>query len=69
MTASSSPRLASTSGNTEGGVPKVTWVSPATTDCIAGLPPLNGTCTISTCASLEKSTADKCGAEPLPEEA
>ena len=42
-------------------------MSPASTDCTAGAPPLNGTCTMSTLARRRNSTAARCGAEPLPE--
>ena len=67
VTASARSRPAWTSGSTEGGVAKASCVSPASTDCTAGAPPLNGTWTISTPASRRNSTAARCGAEPLPE--
>jgi hypothetical protein len=60
---------ACTSGRTEGGVANESCVSPASTDCTAGAPPLNGTCTMSIPARRTNSTAARCGAEPLPEEA
>ena len=54
-------------GSTEGGVAKVSCVSPATTETTAGEPPLNGTCTIFTPVTWLKYAAPKCGAEPTPE--
>ena len=69
VTASARSRPACTSGSTEGGVANESCVSPASTDCTAGAPPLYGTCTISTPARRWNSTAARCGAEPLPDEA
>src|SRR5207237_10507704 len=69
VTASAFKRPACTSGSTEGGVANESCVSPASTDCTAGAPPLYGTWTISTPARRWKSTAASCGTEPLPEEA
>src|SRR5262245_39038339 len=65
--ASARRRPACTSGSTEGGVANASCVSPASTDCTDGAPPLYGTCTISTPARRMNSTAERCGAEPLPE--
>ena len=54
-------------GSTVGEVPKVSCVSPAITDWIAGAPPRYGTCVICVPVSWVKSAAPRCGAEPLPE--
>ena len=67
VTARARRRPAFTIGITEGGVAKDSCVSPATTEVMAGAPPLNGTCTILTPASWPKSAAPKCGAEPMPD--
>ena len=48
VTASGRSRPPFTMPSTEGGVAKVTCVSPETTDTTAGEPPLKGTCTIFT---------------------
>ena len=69
VTASARSLPAWTSGSTEGGVANESCVSPASTDCTAGAPPLKGTCTMSTAARRWNSTAARCGAEPLPDEA
>ena len=66
LTASARRRPACTIGSTDGGVPKVTWVSPATTDWIAGPPPRNGIDVICTFATCRNSAPPRCGAEPLP---
>ena len=57
-----------TCGSTEGGVAKESWMSPASSACTEGAPPLKGTCTMSTPATRMNSTPARCGAEPLPEE-
>ena len=67
LTAKPFKRPAWIMGKTEGGVPKVTWVSPAITDWMAGAPPRNGMCTMSTPVNWVNKAAPKCGAEPLPE--
>ena len=67
VTASARRRPAFTIGSTEGGVAKVSCVSPATTETSAGAPPLNGTCTISTPVAWLNSAPPKCGADPTPE--
>ena len=67
VTASPRKRPAFTISSTDGGVANVTCVSPATTDCTAGAPPLNGTWNICTPATCENSAAPRCGAEPMPE--
>ena len=67
VTANPFRRPACTIGNTDGGVPNVSWVSPATTDWIAGAPPLKGICCILTLAIWLNNAAPRWGAEPLPE--
>ena len=47
LTAIARKRPPLTCGSTDGDVPNVNCVSPASTDWIAGAPPLYGTCVIS----------------------
>src|SRR5688500_19848263 len=67
VTARARRRLALTMPRTEGGVANEICVSPATTEVIAGEPPLNGTCTLWILATWLKCAAPKCGADPTPD--
>ena len=51
---------------TVGGVANITWVSPASSDCAAGPPPLNCIEVNFTPATVSNATAASCGAEPYP---
>jgi hypothetical protein len=68
-TASGRSRPARIMPMTVGAVEKATCVSPASTDCIAGPPPLNCTCVRGTPTAAENSVAEMFGVEPKPAEA
>ena len=64
LTASPRMRPARMKPMTVGAVANITWVSPASSDCAAGPPPLNCTDVNLTPATDSKSTEARCGAEP-----
>src|SRR3982751_3022362 len=68
-TANAFSRLARTKPITVGAVAKLIWVSPASSDCVAGPPPLNCTCVNLMPATDSNSTDARCGDEPYPADA
>src|SRR5262245_5544587 len=54
---------------TVGAVANITWVSPASSDCAAGPPPLNCTDVNFTPATDSNSAEARCGVEPYPADA